>query len=595
MKPNTKHKGMKPTFNKMVCTVWAGLAAMTGHVTQAGSADHLEMGLDLVEHLLIHQTSGQFTDGAMVPLNQYGGSWNNDLIVQVGDHDNNILPKNNSVCGNFVTKLLNQSYNWNWSDYQFFDPNAGQNVTTASPNAHRYMELVKQQVGFKNQIFDIQDVQPGDIMVKREVGNTSGHVWIIKEVMIGQPMPYDSNQPASLNHLAGTIYYEVDVLDSSNGHHSYDTRWVEYNGFLYETHGAGVGTMGLLTDANGTIIGHTWSLPSADYATETASWVSSLNGKINLMDEDELVIGRLDLAPSQTNNVDGVTSGTDSGTGEVTPNNDVVDSNTTTEDPDPSTSETPSFIELGRTLLDQILTSQAAGVFFNEDGVEINRRGGSWGSSSNPVMIRFADEANGIVPMNYTKGTTLVSLLLQEAYGHSWRDYEFFDTKKNEVRKTSSPGSTQYVDLIEQQAGFTSQIHTFTDANPGDVLAIRYISSWSGHTMMINVIDWDGAVEYPASHPDANPDLAGTWYIPVQVLDSTSNPHSNDTREVNGEELEGIGTGTIGVMIDNSGAIVGHTWSLPSSDPYTSTDNWISSLHNRLKMQQDRKMVIGRF
>ncbi len=113
--------------------------------------------------------------------------------------------------------------------------------------------------------------------------------------------------------------------------------------------------------------------------------------------------------------------------------------------------------------------------------------------------------------------------------------------------------------------------------------------------MMINAIDWSEAVEYPATHPDANPDLADTWYIPVQVLDSTSNPHSNDTREVNGEELEGIGTGTIGVLVDGTGAIVGHTWSLPSSDPHTSTDNWISSLHNRLKWQQDRKMVIGRF
>ncbi|XOV72904.1 MAG: hypothetical protein ACFHW5_06920 [Verrucomicrobiota bacterium] len=364
---------------------------------------------------------------------------------------------------------------------------------------------------------------------------------------------------------------------------------------MHETHGAGVGTMGLLTDPNGTIIGHTWSLPSADYASETASWVSSLNGKINLMDVDELVIGRLDLAPSQSNNMDDVTSGTNSGTSEATANNDVVDSNTTAEDPEPTTGEVPSFMVLGRTLLDQILTIQAAGVFVDQDGTDINRNGGSWGSSSNPAMIQFADEANGILPMNNTKGTTLLSLLLQEAYGHSWRDYEFFDTKKNEVRKTSSPGSTQYVDLIEQQAGFSSQIHAFTDAYAGDVIAIRYISSWSGHTMLINAIDWSAAVEYPATHQDANPNLAGTWYVPVQVLDSTSNPHSNDTREMNGVELEGIGTGTIGVLIDDNGAIVGHTWSLPSSDPITSTSSWISSLHNRLKWQQDRKMVIGRF
>gem|GEM_PF-3016976 len=242
--------------------------------------------------------------------------------------------------------------------------------------------------------------------------------------------------------------------------------------FLYETHGAGVGTGGLLVDANGTIIGHTWSLPSADYFTDTANWVSQLNGKIELFNDTELVIGRLDLAPSQANNMDDVTSGSDSDSGDTTPGNDVVDSNTTPDDQDSTGTITPSFLNMGRTLLNQILSYQAAGVYVDQDGVEINRRGGSWGSSSNPVMIRFADEANSILPMNYNKGTTLVSLLLQEAYGHSWREYEYYDTKKDEVRTTSSPSSTQYVDLIEQQAGFSAQVHTLTDAYPGDVLAI---------------------------------------------------------------------------------------------------------------------------
>jgi hypothetical protein len=595
MKPDIKNNAMKSTFKLLTCTIWAGITGAASLGAQAGTTDHLDMGLELVEHLFIHQTAGQFTDGNMVPLNQYGGSWNNDLIVEVGDHNLNILPRNNSVCGNFVTKLLNHSFNWNWNNYEFFDPNAGQNVTTASPNSHRYMELINQQIGFKDQILQIQNVQPGDIMVKRDVGTTSGHVWIIKEVILAQPMPYYANQPASQNNLIGTTYYEVDVLDCSSDYHSNDSRKVFYNGQVYETHGAGVGTVGLLADANGTILGHTWSLPSADYFVSPATWVSQLNDKIELFDETELVVGRLDLAPSQANNIDDIQSGTGTDSTDTNSPNNMVDSNTTPDDQGTNTFVPPTFLAMGRTLLEQILACQSTGIFLDQDGVEINRNGGSWGSSSNPAMIRFADLDNGILPLNNNKGTTLVGLLLQTAYDHSWKDYPFYDTEDDRVRTTSSPGSSQYVDLIEQQAGFSAQVHTLTNAYPGDVLAVRYISNWSGHTMMINAIDWSAAVEYPATHPDANPDLAGTWYVPVQVLDSTSNPHSNDTREMNGVELEGIGTGTIGVLIDDNGAIVGHTWSLPSSDPITSTSSWISSLHNRLKWQQDRKMVIGRF
>ncbi len=554
----------------------------------AGTTDHLEMGLDLVDHLLEHQTNGTFVDGNQVELNQYGGSWGGGtLIVDPGDHNANLLPYNKSKCGSFVTKLLNHSYNWSWSDYEFFDPNEGQNITTASPNAHRYMELIKQQVGFKDQILNIADILPGDVMVKREVGGTSGHVWIVKEVIIGQPMGYPANMPDSENHLIGTTYYEVDVLDCSSGYHSNDTRKVFYNGQIHETHGAGVGTMGILTDSNGVVVGHTWSLPSASFDNNLASWVSQLNSRINLQDEDEFVIGRLDLeedggfqdvemqdAPAEEPNTDG----------EAPMVNETL----------PSV-DTPVFLEMGRTLLEQIEACHAEGIFEDADGVLINRRGGSWGSNSNPTMIRFADLDNLVLPANNTKGTTLVSLLLKEAYGHSWRDYTFFDTKAGEYKKTSSPSSTRYVDLIEQQQGFSVQITRLTDAKPGDVLAIRYLSSWSGHTMLINEIDWEGAVEYPAGHVDAESDFAGTWFIPVQVLDSTSSPHSMDTREMGDEELEGIGTGTIGILINEDCEIVGHTWSVPSADAGSDQDRWISQLHSRIKPQTERKMVIGRF
>ena len=568
------------------------------------------MGLELVEHLLDHQTIGEFVDGNQIELNQYGGSWGGGtLIVEPGDHNGNQWPYNKTKCGSFVTKLLNQSYSWNWSDYEFFDPNEGQNITSASPNAHRYLELITQQVGFKDQIFNIADILPGDVMVKRDVGTTTGHVWVVKEVIIGQPMSYPVNMPDSENHLMGTTYYEVDVLDCSSGYHSNDSRKVFFNGQLHETHGAGVGTIGILADANGVVIGQSWSLPSSSYNNNPASWVSQLNSRIELQDETEFVIGRLDLedegggipndemqdAPGDEPNPDDDIPADPSPDDIVPQEDDINNDDVQLEDEAPQAVETPDFLELGRTLLEQIEACHAEGIFEDTEGVEINRRGGSWGSNSNPAMIRFADLDNLILPANNTKGTTLVSLLLKEAYGHSWRDYTFFDTKANANKKTSSPSSTRYVDLIEQQLGFSAQINHLTDAQPGDIISIRYLSSWSGHTMMINAIDWQKAVEYPADHSDVDPEWAGTWFIPVQVLDSTSSPHSMDTREVGNQEFEGIGTGTIGVLMNENCDIVGHTWSLPSADAEDDPDHWISQFHSRIKPQTERKMVIGRF
>ncbi len=560
--------------------------------SNAGTTDHLEMGLELVENLLNYQTAGQFEDGDQIALNQYGGSWGQGtLIVEPGDPNNNQLPYNKSKCGSFVTKLLNHSYNWNWSDYSFYDPNQGEDVTTASPNAHRYMELITQQVGFSDQISHLSDILPGDVMVKRDVGTTTGHVWIVKDVILGQPMPYPANMPDTQNHLIGTTYYEVDVLDCSSGYHSNDTRKVFYNGQLHETHGAGVGTIGVLVDANGVVIGHTWSLPSSNYNNNTANWVSQLNSKIELLDETEFVIGRLDLIDEG-----GIPNEElpDSSGDNADNSEDSIDEISQGEEEIPST-VIPHFLQLGRTLLSQIQACHSEGIFFDTDGVEINRRGGSWGSYSNPVYIRFADLGHLILPANHTKGATLVSLLLKEAYGHSWKDHTFFDSKLNGSKTTSSPSSTRYVDLIEQQIGFSAQIHQLTNAKAGDILAIRYLSSWSGHTMIINHIDWSSAVEYPNAHPDADTDWNNTWYVPVQVLDSTSSPHSMDSRIVEGEKTEGIGTGTIGILMNESCEIVGHTWSIPSADPIVNQDSWLSQLHSRIKPQTVRKMVVGRF
>ncbi|MHC4841919.1 MAG: hypothetical protein ACYTDT_13360 [Planctomycetota bacterium] len=49
-----------------------------------------------------------------------------------------------------------------------------------------------------------------------------------------------------------------------------------------------------------------------------------------------------------------------------------------------------------------------------------------------------------------------------------------------------------------------------------------------------------------------------------------------------------------GTLVDGNFNVVGHTWSVPTSDYQSNTDSWLSSLHSRLKRQEVREMVIGR-
>jgi hypothetical protein len=86
------------------------------------------------------------------------------------------------------------------------------------------------------------------------------------------------------------------------------------------------------------------------------------------------------------------------------------------------------------------------------------------------------------------------------------------------------------------------------DLQPGDVVAwlkpADVVSTNTGHVLMVR-----GAVK---------PNPARADEILVPIYDSTSSPHgSTDSRAPSGE---GLGTGTIGVLIDAKGAPVGYRW-----------------------------------
>lgn len=263
----------------------------------------------------------------------------------------------------------------------------------------------------------------------------------------------------------------------------------------------------------------------------------------------------------------------------------------------------PAHLANGLLLVDQIRAAQANHLFTDSDGVEINRYGGSWNSNDDPSYIRFLDVEHGVYPGNNTTCAPLVTHLLKYSYNWNWSAYTFIDPLTNKSTKSASPNPPRYNALIKQRKGFTAQITHVLDAQPGDVISMHKLGTSSGHTVLFVALDTDHPLAYPASGSNWNPALAGTTFYRLTVLDSTSSPHSNDTREftlvdendvATPYEITGIGTGDMGILVNPDGTVVGHTWSLPNSDYDQSPGGWMGGINSRLYLQNDRELVIGR-
>ena len=259
----------------------------------------------------------------------------------------------------------------------------------------------------------------------------------------------------------------------------------------------------------------------------------------------------------------------------------------------------PAHLARGLQLVDEITGAQAAGIFADAGNVPLNRYGGSWNSATNPSFIRFADLANGVLPGNHTKCAPLVTHLLKRCYNWSWSSYAFHDPLLNVTKQSASPAPYQYIALLKGGQGFDRQITALNQAQPGDILLWWQIGTDDkDHAMIIVSVNLASAKPYPGTHASANPAYAGTTYYEVEVLDSSSSLHTADTRlvPVGGVDthLPGIGTGTIGVLVDASFAIVGVTWSLPTSDYVTQRTGWLNGLHSRLKVVPTYEIAIGR-
>ena len=250
--------------------------------------------------ILNHQDNDVLTNADGIKINRYGGNWNSSTspsYLQFEDPALGILPEVHAKCSSFVTLLLKTAYNWNWKDYDFFDPLLQEVVSKSSPHSYRYAALIKQLVGFDQHITTLDLVQAGDIMAAHDVGTDTGHTMMFLSIDWNAGLGYPENLAASDPTLFGTTYYPVNVIDVASGGHSFDTRDYLVDGTEKETNGSGVGTMGFLLNSNYEVVGHTWSLPSSNPITRPDSWLNSLHSRLKRQTAREMVIGRLPTQP----------------------------------------------------------------------------------------------------------------------------------------------------------------------------------------------------------------------------------------------------------------------------------------------------------
>lgn len=256
---------------------------------------HLQNGLNLVSQIYARQVQGVFTDTNGVPLNRYGGKWKDAVDPSyIRFASAGVEPANNTTCAPFVTHLLKHAYNWDWYKYSFYDPILGKTTKSASPSSYRYVALIKQLVGFVQKVPSLNLVQPGDVMAMHDLGTSEGHTTIVVNVDWNSRKDYPAGANGADPALAGASVVEVEVLDSSSGKHSLDTRMVPVNGGVpVFNNGAGVGRMGLVIDANNVVLGYTWSVPAGDPAVDAADWLDNFTPNFVPMSTTEIVFGRL--------------------------------------------------------------------------------------------------------------------------------------------------------------------------------------------------------------------------------------------------------------------------------------------------------------
>jgi len=171
-------------------------------------------------------------------------------------------------CSGFADALLQQAYGLDKDQFRKI-------FNSSRPSARRYHDAIQEENGFQ-QITHVSELKPGDFLAVKYFNrkDNTGHVMLAA----GQAARM---KPAKEPIVAGTVQWELKVIDSSeSGHGPTDTRHAK--GSDGKDHdGVGEGVLRIYSDADGKILGFAWSTAAAS--------------KFKSPDDEHLVIGRFQL------------------------------------------------------------------------------------------------------------------------------------------------------------------------------------------------------------------------------------------------------------------------------------------------------------
>jgi hypothetical protein len=181
-------------------------------------------------------------DNVLPEHNTYGTSPNYVFWAGV----NGARYENRTQCNSLLTHLLRQGYGWTSSDILSW-------MGSTSPSAAMWHDAIEAEDGW-TVVATIDEVLPGDVLAIRYPAGSSvsGHV----ATVVDPPQPRVASSPL----VSGTFQFDVTILDSTTGGHGPTDTRLQPDGSW--DNGAGIGVMRLYTDAEGSLVGHTWSTSS---------------------------------------------------------------------------------------------------------------------------------------------------------------------------------------------------------------------------------------------------------------------------------------------------------------------------------------------
>ena len=151
---------------------------------------------------------------------------------------------NRSDCSAFVRRVLNQAYRLSSKETRRW-------MGDSTPNAALYHDTIVAENRF-TRILNVTDIAAGDLLAAKYLSpssTASGHTMFAA----GPAVERTASSPV----IADTTQYELQIVDSArSGHGPNDTR---RNSNQSWEDGVGVGVMRIYADADGAIVGYTWS------------------------------------------------------------------------------------------------------------------------------------------------------------------------------------------------------------------------------------------------------------------------------------------------------------------------------------------------